>query len=111
MQSPWGQNVKTQAAEVAPAERLGWVLGQYARMAGQGMTNVAFEEGPDAWHLRVDPCGSCAGVEGATAPICSATGEVIHLIVEKTLGRRARVEETTCRAMGAHLCQFAVYKS
>ncbi|MFN7131510.1 MAG: V4R domain-containing protein [Myxococcales bacterium] len=58
--------------------------------------------------LRVDECVSCAGLGGATAPICHFEAGLVGGLVKVFVGRDVRAVETRCNAVGDKTCGIEV---
>lgn len=58
--------------------------------------------------LRVDECVSCAGIEGAKAPICHFEAGLVGGIVRAFVNTEVRAVETRCNAVGDNLCGIEV---
>jgi hypothetical protein len=54
--------------------------------------------------LRVDECVSCAGVEGATAPICNFEAGLVGGIIRSFVKVPVKAVETRCHAVGDNTC-------
>jgi len=54
--------------------------------------------------LRVDECVSCAGIEGAKAPICNFEAGLVGGVVKSFVQREVRAVETRCNAVGDGTC-------
>lgn len=61
--------------------------------------------------LRVDECVSCAGIAGATAPICHFEAGMVGGLVRTFAGTDARATETRCNAVGDRTCGIDVQLS
>ena len=58
--------------------------------------------------LRVDECVSCAGVTGASEPICQFEGGLVAGVLSEFLDKRVKATETRCNACGDGTCGFEV---
>ncbi len=58
--------------------------------------------------LRVDECVSCAGLSGATAPICHFEAGMVGGIVRVFVGKDVKASETRCNAVGDKTCGIDV---
>ena len=58
--------------------------------------------------VRVDECVSCAGIAGASAPICHFEAGLVGGIVRAFTGTNARAVETRCNAVGDKTCGVEV---
>lgn len=58
--------------------------------------------------LRVDECVSCAGLEGALAPICHFEAGLVGGVVRVFIGRDVKAVETRCNAVGDNTCAVDV---
>lgn len=54
--------------------------------------------------LRVDECVSCAGISGASAPLCNFEAGLVGGIVKAFAGREVKAVETRCNAVGDKTC-------
>lgn len=54
--------------------------------------------------LRVDECVSCAGLSGASAPICHFEAGLAGGVVRVFLGKEVKAVETRCNAVGDPTC-------
>ncbi len=54
--------------------------------------------------LRVDECVSCAGIGGATAPICHFEAGLVGGVVKAFAGCEVKATETRCNAVGDNTC-------
>jgi predicted hydrocarbon binding protein len=110
LQTRWGQAIQAQAPQVPSDRRLEWFLRELARMTAQYGTRLTVTEDDWAWYIALEQCPSCAGIHDVSAPIC-ADGEVNYKgMAEKVVGRRIRVIEVECAAMGARHCKYAFFK-
>jgi len=58
--------------------------------------------------LRLDECITCSGMPSIGKRICHFEAGFVGGIVEEFLGKRVRVQETKCNAMGEGTCQVKV---
>lgn len=58
--------------------------------------------------LRVDECVSCAGLEGADAPICNFETGMVGGLVQTFVNHPVRAVETRCNAIGDRTCGITV---
>jgi V4R domain len=109
LHSPRGQQMIAQAAQMPPDQRLGWFVRETAVFSGRTWTPHTASEDADAWYLTNEHCLVCAGVQGAAAPFCGSATLYAHM-AKAIVGRRVRVVEVECAAMGAPHCKYALYK-
>jgi hypothetical protein len=104
------QRLAAQVPAVAPDEQVRWWVETYGAWMARAWSRVRIREDAQAFYLELDACPSCVGITGARRPLC-ASGEVVYgHVLREWLGRRVRVEEVACVAIGAPHCRYAIYK-
>jgi hypothetical protein len=110
LNTEWGRQVVIQADQVPFERRLEWFLRELARITAQQRTRLIISEDEWAWYIALERCLICSGIRGVHAPIC-ANGEVNYKgMAERVVGRRMRVIEVECVAMGGPRCKYAFLK-
>jgi predicted hydrocarbon binding protein len=59
--------------------------------------------------LKVDECVSCAGIEGAQAPICNFEAGLVGGVVKTFVNKDVKAIETRCNAVGDNTCGIDVH--
>ena len=59
--------------------------------------------------LKVDECVSCAGIEGAQAPICNFEAGLVGGVVRAFVNKEVKAIETRCNAVGDNTCGIDVH--
>jgi len=109
LKSPAGQSMVAEAAQIPAGQRLGGFVRAMALSSGRTWTPHTVSEDADAWYLTNEHCLVCAGVQGAASPFCGSATLYAYL-AKAVIGRRVRVVEVECAAMGAPHCKYALYK-
>ncbi|HMA34488.1 MAG TPA: 4-vinyl reductase [Chloroflexia bacterium] len=110
LQTPHGQQMRTQLAGLPEADRLGWVVQTTAEQSTRAGAPRRVSEDAGAWYVEAAHCHICLHIRGAQAPICAFTEQSYKVVFDALLGRRVRVVEVECMAVGAPQCKHAVYK-
>jgi predicted hydrocarbon binding protein len=98
------------AATLAPAQRLEAFVHGYAEYSARVWAAIRITQDEQAWYLELEYCPNCAGIHGATAPICQSPVVVFGTLAKAAVGRSVRITELTCAAAGDAHCKFALYK-
>ena len=106
----WGQDMLQRAPQIPAGARLAWFARELAEMAGRAYSPQILTEDATAWYLASEVCYTCLGIHNVSAPLCAAATMMYKGLADKLVGRRVRVAEVTCAAMGAPHCKFALYK-
>ena len=59
--------------------------------------------------LKVDECVSCAGIEGAQAPICNFEAGLVGGVAKPLVHKEVKAIETRCNAVGDNTCGIDVH--
>jgi V4R domain len=110
MQNPAHQEMRARIVAAPREQQLALFVRETRGLIERAWPGLRLREDGTAWYLTIDQCVICAGVQNAGAPICGQLPALISGLAKALLGRRIRVAEVECRAMGAHACIFAVYK-
>lgn len=120
LRSPIAEQARERIAQLPTAQRYGWVVQRLLVVAVHGWNAAppsqptepwyTISEDDTAWYLTAIGCTACAGVQGASAPICSWVPTLFSTLA-KGYGQRVRVREIACAAMGAPQCVFAIDKA
>jgi hypothetical protein len=110
LQSPLGQQLLAAAPKIPVAERLGWILRNSVAESTRTGVPLRLREDETCFYEEWDFCYMCAGIHGVHAPICAMREAFGRKLLTQIMGRRTRVEEVACRALGASCCSFAVWK-
>ena len=110
----WGQQAGLNDAEfrLQPSPRkVRWLLTVLCeRLTQQSGAPASFREDGQYWFLTVESCLACRGMH-ADKPDCPIiTGLLQELMSWSAGGRFHCVEEITCCAQGASVCQFRIEK-
>jgi bacteriochlorophyll 4-vinyl reductase len=76
----------------------------------RGWAPLTITEDKDACYMAYEVCYACYGITGAKRPLCAAGDVIFARLAREALGRRVRVVEVECAAMGAERCKYALYK-
>lgn len=98
------------AVTVPAAQKLPMFMRSLMEMIRLVWAPCDLEEDATAWYLLTHQCWTCQNLPAVQAPICLAPAANFALAAQGIVGHRVRVEEITCRAMGAPDCKFAFYK-
>jgi predicted hydrocarbon binding protein len=109
-QSKWTQELSDRGRAVPAEERLEWFVREMAQMAARGWSPQTISEDATAWYLTAEFCPICVGLHGVSAPICAQAPTMFSGLAKDLIGRRVRVVEVECVAMGAAHCKVAFYK-
>jgi predicted hydrocarbon binding protein len=110
LQLPEAAHLAAAAKSIAPDAQVRWLAETIAEWMGRAWAPMTITEDAVACYLTIGFCLHCAGISGATIPLC-ATGTVVNQRLARAwLGRRVRVDEITCTAMRAAHCTHALYK-
>jgi V4R domain-containing protein len=91
-------------------QQIAWFVKTWTDWMERRWVRQIVSEDNKAYYLAQEVCYSCYGITGAKRPLCPA-GEVIYQrMAREFLGRRIRVTETECAAMGAPRCVYAIAK-
>ena len=110
MQNPAHQEMRARIVAAPREQQLALFVRETRGLIERAWPGLRLREDGTAWYLTIDQCVICAGVQNAGVPICGQLPALISGLAKALLGRRIRVAEVECRAMGAHACIFAVYK-
>ncbi len=108
--SAWGEQARTAVAGLPPDQRLAWLVGAAAKMAERGWGHHTVTEDATAWYLTAEFCPTCVGIKGVSTPICAQSPTLFAGLAKEVLGRRVRVAEVECVALGHPHCKYAFYK-
>jgi hypothetical protein len=108
--SPWGTKARAELALLPPEGRLAWFVQAAASMAERGWGHHTVTEDATAWYLTTAVCSICVGIQGVSAPICASSPAMFGGLAREVLGRRVRVAEVECVALGHPHCKYAFYK-
>ncbi len=108
--SAWGEQARAALAALPSDQKLAWLVGAAARMAERGWGHHTISEDATAWYLTAQLCPTCVGIQGVSAPICAQTPTLFAGLAKELLGRRVRVVEVECVALGHPHCKYAFYK-
>jgi hypothetical protein len=106
--NPEIQAFLTRAATLPPEQRLGAFLQDFAPFTSRGWTPMRLTQDEQHWYLELEHCPSCAGIHGATAPLCQGQSIMYATLAKAAVGRAVPVTEITCAAAGDSHCKFAV---
>jgi bacteriochlorophyll 4-vinyl reductase len=104
------QEIIRRAAALPPEQRLEAFLKEFAPFSARGWTAIRITQDPQTWYLELEHCPYCAGIHGATSPLCQGATVLYATLTKAATGRTMQVTETTCVAAGAPHCKFAVTK-
>ncbi len=76
------------------------------RIFGEG--HQEFKKTDDGYEIRINRCSWCHAIHGTSAPVCFAEEGFDDEAVFWATGKRHKVVETECRAMGADACVFTI---
>ncbi|HMA34833.1 MAG TPA: 4-vinyl reductase [Chloroflexia bacterium] len=107
---PWGAQIRAQIAGIPADRQMGWLVAQYVALAETMGGRYELTEDATAWYMDAITCLECLDLHGAKAPICATLTAVLKGLGDQILGRRIRVEEIACRAVGAPRCKRVIYK-
>jgi predicted hydrocarbon binding protein len=91
-----------------PEQRLAAFLQDF--VPWQRWAVIHMTEDPQTWYLELEHCSYCAGIHGATAPLCQGATILYAALAKAATGRTISVTETACVAAGDPHCKFAVTK-
>jgi predicted hydrocarbon binding protein len=106
--NPELQALLRRAAALPPEQRLAAFLQEFAPW--QRWAVIHMSQDPHAWYLELEHCPYCAGIHGATAPLCQGATVLYAALTKAATGRTVHVTEITCAAAGDSHCKFAVTK-
>ena len=95
---------------VPAAQQVRWFADSFAAWASRTWAQTTVSEDAVACYMELKECYSCAGISAAKRPLCASTDVIYRRLAHACLGRRIRVAETECAAMGAPHCRWALYK-
>jgi hypothetical protein len=98
------------AQAVPPEQRVAWFVRWVEAMNGKMWSPSTVTEDDSAWYITMEICATCLSIHGASAPLCSNSAQLYQSLSEPIIGRKVRVAEVECAAMGAPHCKFAFYK-
>lgn len=104
------QGIIERVRTLEPAQRLEAFIRQYVQFSNRGWSAVRISEDQRAWYLEQEHCPNCAGIHGASAPICQSPVIVYGTLAKAAVGRPVQVTEVTCVAADDPHCKFAVTK-
>jgi divinyl protochlorophyllide a 8-vinyl-reductase len=110
VQNPAHQTMRARIQAAPREQQLALFVQETSRLIERGWPGVRHSEDSTAWYWTIDQCVVCAGVQHAMAPICGQLPALVSGLGKALLGRRPRVAEVECRALGAPACRFAIYK-
>jgi hypothetical protein len=105
-----GQGLIAGSAAIPISDRMGWLMQQSAAQSARSGIPLHITEDATCWYEEPEVCYICAGIRGVQAPICMMRESFGRRVAEQVMGRRVRVVEVACAAMGAPHCKFAVWK-
>jgi hypothetical protein len=109
-QNPAHQEMRARILAAPREQQLALFVREALGLIERAWPGLRLREDSTAWYLTIDQCVICGGVQNAGAPICGQLPALLSGLAKALLGRRIRVAEVECRAMGAAACIFAVYK-
>ncbi len=110
LENPEIQEIIERVSALEPAQRLEAFIREFAPFSNRGWAALQISEDPQAWYLEQKHCPNCAGIHGASAPICQSPVVVYSTLAKAALGRPVQVSEVTCVAAGGSRCKFALTK-
>lgn len=108
--SPWGEQNRAALGALPPDQQLAGFVRAAGAMAERGWGHHAISEDATAWYLIPEHCATCVGIQGVSAPICAQSSALFAGLAKEVLGRRIRVVEVECVALGHSHCKYAFYK-
>jgi len=110
LEHPTVKSLAQKSKTLPAAGRAGWAIKETCAFLNTIWANVQMREDPGAWYLEVDQCPICAGIQGASAPIC-ASSEIIYTTLLRAIGGQwPTFKEVACRAQGSPLCSYRLAK-
>jgi predicted hydrocarbon binding protein len=107
---PTVKSLAQKSKAIPAAGRAAWAIQETCGFLNTIWANVQVREDPQAWYLEVDHCPICAGIRGATAPIC-ASSEIIYTVILRAVGGQwPTFKEVACRAQGNPVCSYRLAK-
>jgi V4R domain-containing protein len=110
LQNPAHQAMCTHIQAASREQQLALFAQETVRLIERAWPGMRLSEDNTAWYLTMDHCVICAGVQNDGAPICGQLLALVSGLAKGLLGRRLRVAEVECHALGASTCRFAIYK-
>ncbi len=108
LENPELQEIIRRVTALPPEQRLAAFLQDY--IPWQRWAVIRVTEDPQTWYLELEHCPYCAGIHGATAPLCQGATVLYGTLAKASVGRVVQVTEVTCAAVGDRCCKFAVTK-
>jgi bacteriochlorophyll 4-vinyl reductase len=108
LENPELQEIIRRVTALPPEQRLAAFLQDYITWQRWAVIHITQDQ--QAWYLELDHCPYCAGIHGATAPLCQGAAVLYATLTKAATGRTIQVTETACVAAGAPHCKFAVTK-
>lgn len=102
------QEIIGRAAALPPEQRLEAFLQEFVPWQRWAVIHITQDQ--HVWYLELEHCPYCAGIHGATAPLCQAATVLYAGLTKAVTGRPVQVTEVTCVAVGDPRCKFAVTK-
>jgi bacteriochlorophyll 4-vinyl reductase len=110
LQRPEAQRLAAAVPPGPPDVQLRWFAEAFAAWSGRNWAQLTITEDAVACYYTVAVCPACVGITGAQLPLCASATVIYQRLARAWLGRRVRVEEIACAAMGAPHCTYALYK-
>jgi hypothetical protein len=110
IQNPTHQDMRARILAAPPEQQLALFVRETRSLIERAWPGLRLSEDSTAWYFAVAYCVVCNGVHNAEAPICGQLPALLSGLAKPLVGRRIRVAEVECRAMGGTACVFAVYK-
>ena len=108
LENPELREIVRRAAALPPDQRLAAFLQEF--VPWQRWAVIHLTEDPHTWYLELEHCSYCAGIHGATAPLCQGATVLYATLAKAATGRTLQVTETACVAAGDPHCKFALPK-
>jgi bacteriochlorophyll 4-vinyl reductase len=110
LQRPEAQRLAAAVPPGPPDVQLRWFADAFAAWSSRNWAQLTVTEDAVACYYTVGVCPACTGISGAQLPLCASATVIYQRLMRTWLGRRVRVEEIACAAMGAPHCVYALYK-
>lgn len=108
LENPELQEIIGRAAALPPEQRLTAFLQEFVPWQRWAVIHITQDQ--HAWYLELEHCPYCAGIHGATAPLCQGATVLYATLTKAATGRTMQVTEVACVAAGDPHCKFAVTK-
>jgi V4R domain-containing protein len=110
IQNPTHQEMRARILAAPRDQQVALFVQETRSLINRSWPGQRMSEDSTAWYLTIDHCVICTDVHNAEAPICGQLPALLSGLAKAILGRRIRIAEVECRAMGGSACSFAVYK-